>query len=79
MSAATPAEIKEVHENRDFWREIGAPLGWTLYGWTYRSGATFFDENNCTVELSASHVRLLDATAACAVLKAHGPVKELTP
>ncbi len=69
---ATPSEIKEAQNDRDFWQKIGDPLGWTLYGWTYRSGASFFDENNCSVELSAAHVRLLDATAARAIYKVRG-------
>ncbi len=61
---ATKAEIEQVKGDRDFWRKIGDPLGWKLYGWTDRSGASFLDENGHTVSVEASHVRLLNATAA---------------
>ncbi len=84
---ATATEIKQAHGDRDFWRSVGAPLGWCLYAWNYRSVASFYDENERLVEVTAAHVRLLDATAAerdklkvailaRATLADHGPAAE---
>lgn len=65
MTQASKAEIKTTLSDRDFWyEEIGSILGWQLFGWTYRSRATFLDQDGEMVEVTAAHVELVRAAAA---------------
>jgi len=67
VKQASVTEIKETIDDRDFWREAGAPLDWQLFGWTYRSSAVFLDEFGDQVEMGAAHVRLLQKVRADAL------------
>lgn len=33
---------KEVLADRDAWKKLGRPMGWVLFGWTFRDSATYY-------------------------------------
>ena len=53
MKKASTASKRETEAtgDRDYWNEFGELLGWRLWGWSYRSGASFFTERNSTIVL----------------------------
>lgn len=59
---ATREEIETALADRDYWRAIGAPLGWSLRGWTYRYEASFaLPDGVRSIEVHAGHIALLEA------------------
>lgn len=38
-------ELKQLVADRAYWEELGANLGWRLYGWSFQSSATFDTPN----------------------------------
>ena len=41
----TKAETKEILAERREWHALGKPMGWTLYGWTFRDQATYYTDD----------------------------------
>lgn len=41
---ATKAEIIEMKEERAYWKAIGEPYGWQLYGWNGKVSASFIKD-----------------------------------
>ena len=54
-------------DDLDWWQDAGNRLGWILYGWTYKSGASFYTDdpstrNPGTIQISGSQMQqILDA------------------
>lgn len=48
----TQAELEAIFADRDYWLELGKAVHWTLHGWTYRRGATFFDKYDRSIEIT---------------------------
>jgi hypothetical protein len=45
---------KILRTDAGYWRVLGDKLGWRLYGWTYRQGATFINKQDQTHHFTAA-------------------------
>jgi len=51
---AKELERHSTSADREHWARLGSLLGWTLFGWTFRRDAIFFDEAGQEVRVTAS-------------------------
>jgi len=51
--SARDDEIAETLADRDYWKSLGKPFGWRLFGFTNRYTAVFLDQDNISINLTA--------------------------
>jgi hypothetical protein len=44
----------DIMADHDYWQELSGLVGWSLMGFTFRSGATYVDSHGATIRLTGS-------------------------